>query len=355
MPARYTLILRECSETAKAHVAQFLGRAFSLKDATCQTIAGSTPIALLSDLSPEEAAAMQLVMGGLAHDGVVIEYSAEASDELPKIDWPRRPAVFKREIPEYVEDFRLPVACPDCRAGHPLLDLLMARLGPGEGSAGYTPAEAPKTIPANGAISGARTAVSQPASKEFKGAHLPEITPFATPVLPQPPTSSAAKPPTAGSGGTKGVNRTPMPPPPAADADVGSRLNELFPEEEGGGFIPDNSDITSILNRLLPDEEGGGGGPAAPGGSSSSNRLSSMPVAGFSVFLAKIGDEARRQKAVPIIAELGRLSTEEAEALSKKVIIPVLKGVSKEEAEAAKQKFAKIGILARVKGAETAA
>jgi hypothetical protein len=32
------------------------------------------------------------------------------------------------------------------------------------------------------------------------------------------------------------------------------------------------------------------------------------------------------------------------------VIIPVMKGVTKEEAEVARQRFAKIGILARVKG-----
>ena len=49
---------------------------------------------------------------------------------------------------------------------------------------------------------------------------------------------------------------------------------------------------------------------------------------------------------------LAKITPDEAEALSKKVIIPVLKGASQADAEAAKQKFAKIGILARVKGPE---
>ena len=75
-------------------------------------------------------------------------------------------------------------------------------------------------------------------------------------------------------------------------------------------------------------------------------------MTGFSVFLAKIADESRRQKAVPLIAELAGITTEEADVRSKKVIIPVLKGASKDDAELAKQKFAKIGILARVKGPE---
>ncbi len=117
--------------------------------------------------------------------------------------------------------------------------------------------------------------------------------------------------------------------------------------------MPNNDDITSILDRLLPDEEKGAAQGAAdpPGMGSTSGRMAALsaPV-GFSVFLAKIADEGRRAKAVALLAELSGLSNEEADALSKKVIIPVLKGATKEEAEAAKQRFAKIGILARVKG-----
>ncbi len=121
-----------------------------------------------------------------------------------------------------------------------------------------------------------------------------------------------------------------------------SRLNELFPDEEGGGFLPGKEDITNILNRILPDEQ-----PSA--GSSGSGRSAVAAGGGFSVFLAKIADEDRRKKASVLIAELGKMPPEEAETLSKKMIIPVLKGVSKEEAEAAKAQFGKIGILARVK------
>jgi ribosomal protein L7/L12 len=71
---------------------------------------------------------------------------------------------------------------------------------------------------------------------------------------------------------------------------------------------------------------------------------------GYSVFLAKITDDNRRTKVVALLEELAKLSHDDADALSKKVIIPVLRGVRKEDAEAAKQRFAKIGILARVKG-----
>jgi hypothetical protein len=352
MTALYTLILRECTDASKAHVAQFLGKAFSLKDATCQTIAGSAPIALLSDLSVQEAAVMQVVMGGLSREGVTVQYSNEANDDLPKIDWPRRPAVFKREIADYVLDFSMPLPCSDCSAIHPLVDTLVKRLtqawGDQDSGKAYVPTEAPR--PGTGATD--RAVVPPPSSKHFTGTSLPEITPFSTPALP---------PATPGTSGSRSALRSPMAERPATSEpaaaggdDTVSRLNELFPEEEGGGFIPTHNDITSILNRLLPDEESSSSGVAASVSPGSGRISSAVSVNGFSVFLAKINDEARRQKAVPLIAEMAKITAEEAEALSKKVIIPVLKGVSKDDAESARQRFAKIGILARVKGgAET--
>jgi hypothetical protein len=127
-----------------------------------------------------------------------------------------------------------------------------------------------------------------------------------------------------------------------------ARLNELFPEDESSGFLPNNQDITSILNKLLPDEDGSSSSNTPASGSS--NRMNSSGGShGHAVFLAKIADEGRRQKAVELISELSKISKEEADVLSKKVIIPVLKGATKEEAEAAKARFAKIGILARIK------
>lgn len=350
MADTYTLILRECTEAARSHVAQFLGKAFSLKDNTSATIAGSAPIALLSDLSIEEAAAIQLVMSSIHADGVTIQFSRETPEDLPKIDWPRRPLVFKREIAEYVRDLAMQLPCPDCGKLHPLIrllaDRLMQRWG-GSTSMVYQPHEADRAAPLTASSVPAR---QSPNSREFHGSSMPEITPFSNEVLPP-------SPPTGQVPSRQQRPSAPAAPAPAltgASDDAVTRLNELFPEEEGmattGNFIPNNNDITNILNRLLPDEES-----SARSGAPSSGRLTAMPSSGFSVFLAKIGDDARRAKAVPLLAELGKITNEEADALSKKVIIPVLKGVTKDEAEAAKQRFAKIGILARVKGAETAA
>jgi hypothetical protein len=332
MAATFTLILRACPESHRDAVAQLLGRAFSLKDSTCASIAGSTPIILLGELSRDEAAALSLAMLPLQNKGAQIEFSTAPSEELPKIDWPRRPMVFKREIAEHVFDCQVQLPIPGTGKTHTLLELLAARLSPN--------------------VKAQTASVGKQAS-EFRGTSLPEITPFSNQVLPPLPVAGAPAP-------ASGAPAAPA----RGDADAVSRLNELFPEDEAT-FMPNNDDITSILNRLLPDEEQGHAAPAAPQApatpssqsgahATGSSRLAvpGGPGAGHSVFLAKITDDNRRAKVVTLLEELAKLSHEEADALSKKVIIPVLRGVSKELAEAAKQRFAKIGILARVKGPE---
>ncbi len=314
MGTSYSLILRACPESAREPVAYLLGRAFSLKDSTCVSIASSTPIVLLTDLTKDEAAVLSLTMVGLEQKGAMVELTADDVSELPKIDWPKRPLVFKRDLGEFIVEYAgLSLAIPGSNKTFTLQELLVIRLDPSNRSGSH--ATRPTT--------------------EFKGAHLSEITPFSNHVLPSPPPSSTNTSAARASG----------------DSDPVSRLNEMFPDEDSG-FMPNNDDITSILDRLLPDEEK----PAvqtsssATGHDSSSGRIPVGATVGFSVFLAKITDEARRTKLVPLLAELSGLTKEEADTLSKKVIIPVMKGVTKEEAEVARQRFAKIGILARVKG-----
>ncbi|MFM2089922.1 MAG: hypothetical protein RLZZ127_411 [Planctomycetota bacterium] len=305
MPSALHLVLRSVPEAARAQVAGLLGRAFSLKEATCTAIAGSAPILLLPDLTHEEAVAVVFALGPMTRAGARLETLAAPPADLPKIDWPRRPQIFKRDIQELVQDLEIVVELGGQQA--PLRDLIAPRLQ------------------AMGGASITTTAVQRSAptpNQPFRGIQLPEITPFSNPVLP-----SAA----------------------AGSDDAVTRLNELFPDD--GGFAPSSSDISSILDRILPEE---GHPPAASGGASGSGRMA-VPApsgGGWSLFLPKFADDARRQKAVPLIAEHGRMSPEDADALSRKMIIPVLKGASQADAEAARQAFAKLGVVAKLKGPE---
>ncbi len=345
--ATFTFILRACPDAVKPAIAQLLGRAFSLKESTCASIADSAPIVLLPDMTREESAVMHLALAGFTRIGAVVEFATIAPEELPKIDWPRRPQVFKRDISDHVADCQLPVTLPDGTTTTILALLLNNAHNNGQVSG------------AQAQIAASPLAQTTPSrSAEFRGIQLPEITPFGGVPALQPTTARLALQPTAAA--NVHASRPPMAAPSAANDDALSRLNELFPEDESSGFVPNNQDITSILNRLLPDEDAGGGsnGSSTVLPSSSSGRRphvgsEGQPAAsGWAVFLAKIADEGRRQKALPLIIEMAKITPEEAEVLSKKVIIPVLKGASQADAEAAKQKFAKIGILARIKGPE---
>jgi len=328
-------------------------------------------------MTREEASVMHLVLSGFTRAGALVEFAPFAPEELPKIDWPRRPQVFKREISEHVADFQMTVVLPG--GGSSSLAALLVNALPGtnfSGSqkvslmppsslAGFAAPANPAPVPPSPTAAPAR-------SNEFRGIQLPEITPFGgVPALPPSPTPArpttgfagrpasgpvTSGPVTSGPVTSRPVN-TPASPSAGSHDETLSRLNELFPEEESSGFIPNNQDITSILNKLLPDEESGNVGSSGALTAAGSGRRTAVgsgghPVQGWAVFLAKIADEGRRQKALPLIIEMARITPEEAEVLSKKVIIPVLKGASQADAEAAKQKFAKIGILARVKGPE---
>ncbi len=347
----FTFILRSCPDACKAGVAQLLGKTFGLKDSTCASIADSAPIVLLPDLTREEAAAMHLVLAGFTRLGAQIEFAGNVSDELPKIDWPRRPTVFKREITDYLADFQMII--PLASGGRePLINLLIHAF-PGGANTGSNIAVTISQGTSGGINKEGSGPVGGRPSTEFRGMNLPEITPFGgVSTLPPPAPRPATRPVLAQPAAPVAPQATAS----AGGSDTLQRLNELFPEEEASHFVSNSQDITSILNKMLPDEEASGSTimPVMP---TSSGRPSlgsggHQVVTGHAVFLAKITDEGRRLKAVPLIAEMAKITVEEADALSKKVIIPVLKGATQAEAEAAKQKFAKIGILARVKGAE---
>ncbi len=334
--ARYALILEDLPNDQLEHIASVLSKAFSLKANTCATILESIPIILCDDMSEDEAAAINLALNPLTLLGARLTFATTDTtdiEELPKIEWPKQPPIFKQPLQSLCtsyEQFQI--------NGQPLLSLLKAQLSqvmsttgplnlgisetaPPPGSGGYQPMEMLST-PAPTRSAGSTTAgvtTHSSTRSEFTSQDLPEITPFSNPVLPS----------------TSSVKKT-------NEADVSDRMDQLFPDDSGSNDIIGGVDLSNVLDQILPDA------PLNPSSTPSDNNPT-LNDGLFSVFLTKITDEERRNKAIPILARLGGISNEDAEKLCKKVVIPALRSVSKEEAEAAKHEFAEIGVLARIK------
>ena len=306
MADTYAVVLRECAPQVQGPAGEALARIFGIKAETCQSVVGSAPIVLVDGLSQDEGAILQVALHAMVVAGARLEFTNASQPDLPRINWPQQPQVFRIAIATLAKEFDV-----DLPSGS-LMDQLRGKLS-GKAS--------------SGSVAVARN------REVFSEADLGEITPFSNAVLPTIPSGDQA------SGAVPALNG-------ASEADLMSRMDELFPDEDGG-IIPNTQDITNMLNRLLPDGDGGGASASGPQASASGGHAAG---GGHSVFLAKISDENRRKKAVPLLVEMIGISEEDAEKLAKKVIIPVLKGVSKEDAEAAKHKFAEIGVLARIKG-----
>ncbi|MCU0722656.1 MAG: hypothetical protein MUC63_03420 [Planctomycetes bacterium] len=89
-------------------------------------------------------------------------------------------------------------------------------------------------------------------------------------------------------------------------------------------------------------DEGGEGGEAEKEGGAGEGGSD------YSVFLSKIVSADRRRKAVEILCEIKGISEKEAETLTTKMIIPVVKGVDKDQAESILEQFKKNKISGRI-------
>lgn len=336
----FALILDPTVDTHAVPVQGALGRIFGVKEATSENIVQSAPIVLIDDLARSEAAALLLALRGIETAGGMVRVTTGAADELPRINWPRTPQILKQDISRIVDEYRMQLS-----GSTTLLQLLETmldeRLGitrtAARSEAAAAVAEAMPDPTANLVPQAPTPAVATAGPdtadhrQVFEESELGEITPFANKSISS--SSPAAAPNLL-----------------AEDADILSRMEEIFPDD--GEIIPNNREITSILDRLLPDDEKS---PLQQEKLSSPSTSGTHPVNGssgesFSVFLARISDDNRRQKAIPLLQDLAGLDEAAAQTLSKKVIIPVLKNVSKDAAEDAKHRFAEIGILARIKG-----
>ncbi|MCC8191193.1 MAG: hypothetical protein LIP77_11270 [Planctomycetes bacterium] len=123
------LLLEKVPEDRQPDAALFLSGCFSLPPASTRGIAASGPIALLSDLGPDQAEAVLAEVRPSLPAGVELRLAGSGeAEKISRLQWPRPPRIYGRELKEFgrdVETHRL--SCPDCGA-----DFLVRRNAAGQ-------------------------------------------------------------------------------------------------------------------------------------------------------------------------------------------------------------------------------
>ena len=217
---RYTLhvvssiVLQSVAPNTEPSVSKALSMCFGVKPETAASVVSAAPIILLNELDDDELASLLFTMRPLELSGAELSFGTPHNDNLPKIDWPQRPQVYRQDITEIVQTMRFTVPMP----GNELmiLDLLRAKLHGQEvedGVSGYHPSVG---LPSDsGALSNASSTslqqaplseptplsdsalepserVSTEVRRRYTGSDLGEITPFSNRVLPS--TSTRPRP-----------------------------------------------------------------------------------------------------------------------------------------------------------------
>jgi hypothetical protein len=339
----FNLIVSSVESGGLAEAAKSFAKAFSLDDTIAQQICKSAPIIFAHKLTKTEVKAISPVLAGLSKLGIEFRVSARVAGKLPKVNWPVRPQftaggaagvsglAFEWDNNAFV--------CPGCGES-----FLFRRLGK------LQLAEAPETNgqevqPAVRAARPSRVAVGAPSGIVEEPTPAPQIE------------GVEGLAPVAGQGESLDL---PEAEPeeislrddlPAAEPELApvEPLEELAPAEGGGEF---SQALEEDAPAPAPEPEPEPPPPAEPEAPVEEAPLEEAPAveAGelYNVFLSKITDTSKRDKAAELIAKVKGCSGGEAKELTTRLVIPLAKNVPKAKAEDILNQFKKLKIFGRM-------
>lgn len=352
----FSLIVVEVESARIADAAKAFGRAFNLDDTIATQICKSAPIIFAQKLSKQEVKAITPMLGELSKNGMEFRLTARVAGKLPKVNWPVRPQFTAGGAPGVgglaFEWDNTAFVCPGCGES-----FLFRRLGK------LQLAEAPSSVGSNGAEAaqaaaapavGARAASHQPVKASVAASS--DIG-FAEAALPAPRAVGVeGVAPLAGEG---------------ESLDLPEAVDDLKPAEEpvAEEMLPDAEPLPPAepLDDL-PGSDGGFSESAEPlaatdPGPEPAAEAAAEPLAAtdpveeevadesgelYNVFLSKITDTSKRDKAAELIAKVKGCSTGEAKELTTRLVIPLAKNVSKAKAEDILNQFKKLKIFGRM-------
>jgi hypothetical protein len=328
----FNLIVAAVESSAVAEASKRFASAFGLDDTIAQQICKSAPIIFAQKLTKTEVKAISPVLADLSKAGMEFRVTARIAGKLPKVNWPVRPQFTAggtaSSTGHAFEWDNNAFICPGCGE-----TFLFRRLGK------LQLAEAPVVAPANGSEMGSRRPGQQvrqavpvpqfegvegirPVAGEGESLDLPDVTPMEE-LAPEPELMAEPEPL----------------PEPAADPEP-IPLDDLpnaEPLPEAGGDF--SAGVESLPEAAPVEEE-----------AVAETAVDEPPPTGelYNVFLSKITDTSKRDKAAELIAKIKGCSGNEAKELTTRLVIPLAKNVAKEKAEDILTQFKKLKIFGRM-------
>jgi len=304
----FSLIITEADKARLESAAKEFAATFSLDEAIAAQIVKSAPIIFAQKLTKGEVKAITPKLVELSKSGLEFRVTARVAQKLPKVNWPIRPqfTVGGSGGPNGLafEWNNNAFVCPGCGE-----TFLFRRLGKlrlvepaPEAKPAPSPLPAPKPSPAG---------LTELAEGRMEGIEGGE------PVLEPEPIELP-----------EAIEEIPLEMEPVADLSPAAQIQPpdetAAPEAEG--------EFSTAVEEIAPAPE-----PVVePAGEL------------FNVFLSKITESAKRDKAAELIAKIKGCSQQEAKELTTRLVIPLAKGVAKEQAEEILNQFKKLKIFGRM-------
>lgn len=321
----FSLIVTEVDPNSLPEAARKFAQAFSLDETIAQQICKSAPIIFAQKLTKAEVKAITGTLTELSSAGMDFRVTARVAGRLPKVNWPVRPQFTAGGSASAVglafEWDNTAFVCPGC--GETFLFRRLGKLQLAE------PAPAP--APAAPAVH--KPAVQEP-PPQLQLAEEAAAPPQLEGVEGVQPLAGEGEPldlPESVEQVTLDAAAVEAPPEEAPVAEEAA----AEPAEQAGEF---SAAVEEAPAEEAPAEEAPAEEEAAP----------PAGVDLYNVFLSKITDSSKRDKAAELIAKIKKCPTNEAKELTARLVIPLAKNVTKEKAEDILNQFKKLKIFGRM-------
>jgi ribosomal protein L7/L12 len=350
----FNLIVVEVESARLTDAAKAFGKAFGLDETIATQICKSAPIIFAQKLTKQEVKAITGTLGELSKNGMEFRVTARVAGKLPKVNWPVRPQftaggmagvnglAFEWDNNAFV--------CPGCGES-----FLFRRMGK------VKLVEPPMAVGHNGAevaAAAAAPAVAARATQSVKASVSSgnsELGSYEEAMRPAPRAV-----------GVEGVSQLAG---EGESLDLPETMDEIKGSDEplADAMLQDAEPMPAPEPlEELPGTDGGFGESAEPALAEPEPEPVAPPAepepapvaeeeapAGdpgelYNVFLSKITDTSKRDKAAELISKVKGCSTPEAKELTTRLVIPLAKNVSKNKAEDILNQFKKLKIFGRM-------